>query len=128
MEIIHHRRREESISRSRSFGWTDCPGAGFTFDLDDDDNIVVTDNNRANVELCLSGDPRLIDEGIVEFRHSYTIPAVGRCDCGRKVELAHFTNTCDCGHDWNSSGQLLAPRSQWGEETGEYLGDILRIP
>ncbi len=36
--------------------------------------------------------------------------------------------TCDrCGADYNSSGQMLADRSQWGEETGESLADILRI-
>ncbi len=34
-------------------------------------------------------------------------------------------NTCDCGRDYNAFGQILAPRSQWGEETGESLSDIL---
>ena len=36
-----------------------------------------------------------------------------------------FTNTCLCGADYNMSGQRLAPRSQWGEETGETADDIL---
>jgi hypothetical protein len=50
------------------------------------------------------------------------------CACGHKLQLWAFTNTCEaCGRDYNMSGQLLAPRSQWGEETGESLGDILRI-
>lgn len=30
-----------------------------------------------------------------------------------------------CGTEQNSSGQLLAPRSQWGEETGESYSDIM---
>ncbi len=53
----------------------------------------------------------------------------GDCDvCGTEVELGHFTCTCDkCGADYNWGGQRLASRSQWGEETGESLSDILKI-
>lgn len=50
---------------------------------------------------------------------------VVRCDCGREVYCAGFTTTCDCGADYNWNGSRLAPRSQWGEETGETLADIL---
>ena len=56
-----------------------------------------------------------------------TAPVI-RCDCGEEVVCEHFTNTCSCGRDYNFSGQLLAPRAQWGEETGEHLSNILRIP
>ena len=52
---------------------------------------------------------------------------VGLCECGHKVELREFTNTCVCGRDYSMDGSLLAPRSQWGEETGESVGDILSI-
>lgn len=56
-------------------------------------------------------------------------PAEGSCEiCRATVELYGFTNTCDgCGADYNSSGQRLAPREQWGAETGEHLADILSI-
>ena len=47
------------------------------------------------------------------------------CWCGEWVLCARFTNTCDCGRDYNMSGQQLADRSQWGEETGENVSDIL---
>lgn len=67
------------------------------------------------------------DHGVVTSEHTYPEPAVGRCECGRKVHLASFTNTCECNRDYNMSGQLLANRSQWGEETGESLSDILSI-
>ena len=51
---------------------------------------------------------------------------LGQCDCGELVNLDRFTNTCDgCGTDYNGSGQRLAPRSQWGCETGESVSDIL---
>jgi hypothetical protein len=53
-------------------------------------------------------------------------PAVGRCVCGEAVALEHFTNTCcRCGRDYNMSGALLAPRSQWGCETGEHWTDCI---
>ena len=57
------------------------------------------------------------------YRHA----SIGRCDCGDEVYLGGFTNTCDrCGADYNSAGQLLAPRCFWGEETGEHPADIAR--
>lgn len=58
-------------------------------------------------------------------------PSVTKMPCVvckyRCVTLQGFTNTCDCGADYNGSGQRLAPRSQWGEETGESVSDILDI-
>lgn len=55
------------------------------------------------------------------------IPAIGECDvCRNPVTLAHFTNTCDkCGADYNSAGQHLAPREQWGEDTGEHWTECI---
>lgn len=47
-----------------------------------------------------------------------------RCDCGEELPCPDFTNTCDCGREYNSCGQLLAPREQWGWETGEHPADI----
>lgn len=46
-----------------------------------------------------------------------------RC-CDHWLSCPHFTNTCEnCESDYNFSGQRLAPRSQWGEETGESWQD-----
>ena len=50
-----------------------------------------------------------------------------RCDCGEEVVCAYFTNPCDCGADYNMSGERLADRSQWGWETGEHPSDVARI-
>lgn len=54
-------------------------------------------------------------------------PAVIKCDCGNKLEVWRSRDVlCDhCHREYNCFGQLLAPRSQWGEETGESLSDIL---
>jgi len=48
-----------------------------------------------------------------------------RCACGRTVACEGFTNTCECGADYNWAGQRLEPRACWGEETGETAADIL---
>lgn len=51
--------------------------------------------------------------------------SVTHCQCGEKVIGGGFTNTCDkCGADYGGNGELLAPRSQWGAETGETYEQI----
>jgi len=52
-------------------------------------------------------------------------PKIIICDCGEDVVCNDFTNTCVCGADFNFSGQRLAPRDQWGCETGEHLLDCI---
>jgi len=50
-----------------------------------------------------------------------------KCQCGNTIHCVAFTNHClKCGRDYNFSGQILAQRSQWGEETGETAADIIR--
>ena len=67
---------------------------------------------------------KVLDSGkyeIKEFDYDYTyrVPATLKC-CDTWMELSRFTNTCSkCGTDYNSSGQQLAARHFWGEETGE---------
>lgn len=40
--------------------------------------------------------------------------------CGERLICDSFTTTCPtCGADYSNNGERLAPRSQWGEETGE---------
>lgn len=61
-----------------------------------------------------------------EVEHAWNEYAIIVCPrCRRHVELCSFTNTCECGADFNMEGALLADRSQWGEETGETAADIL---
>jgi hypothetical protein len=90
----------------------------------------VLENLRQCREACKRGDLEweVLGMTILDMTKSYVEPAVGRCVCGEEVMLSGFTNTCDCGRDYDSSGVLLAPRSQWGEETGEHPADIARIP
>lgn len=132
-------------------------GSGCSFDCDKDGNVFLTKMHfcaRENYMEAISGvnntlvdvvyqavDDNYIpwyctgrwevqtirDDGVRTYEKTYYEPAVGRCECGKKVHLGSFTNTCECNRDYNMSGQLLASRSQWGEETGESLSDILSI-
>jgi hypothetical protein len=50
-----------------------------------------------------------------------------KCVCGVELVLQGFTTTCECDRDYNWNGLCLAPREQWGEETGEHPADVVRI-
>jgi hypothetical protein len=61
----------------------------------------------------------------VTYNHTQSGYILVKCDCGEEVVCQGFTSTCKCGADYNWSGQRLASRSQWGEETGESYADIV---
>ena len=68
--------------------------------------------------------------GVVDEVQSYYEPPVIQClRCQSEVTLADaWLSICSrCGADYNGSGQLLAPRHVWGEETGEHFADLLTI-
>jgi hypothetical protein len=131
MEIISKRERVEVAKFALGYRWRDDPQAGFGFDCDENGNVLLDQMGEAaldNLRKCEDGTYDVVRVGVENFSYSYINHAVGKCSCGREVTLAYFTNACECGRDYNSSGMLLAHRSQWGEETGESLADILRIP
>lgn len=135
MKIISHRKLIEHVSYSKFFEHEKYPGSGCAFDSDEHGNVdearLAKEKPLAfeNYKKCLKGvldNSKVIDRGVQKYEHHYWEPAIGECTCGCQVELYGFTNTCDdCERDYNMSGQELAPRSQWGEETGESLADIL---
>lgn len=50
------------------------------------------------------------------------MPKTIKCDvCKQEIELVSgWANEChSCGTEYNGFGQKLAPRSEWGWETGE---------
>jgi hypothetical protein len=129
MEIISERRLEKGVNHVQSFLRADMDG-GWSFDCDADGYVNVTLLNEAakeNLRQCMTGENGSTYEGMQSWPWHYWEPAVARCRCGAEVELRGFTNTCECGRDYNSAGQLLAPRECWGEETGEHPVDIARI-
>lgn len=120
---------EMGVAYHLSFDWRDSPGAGFSFPCDKDgtpnwDKYEDRPEALDNLRGCICGEFDVVFRGVVKESWSWRIPASGRCHCGEDVELSRFTNTCHrCGADYNGSGQELAPRSQWGEETGEHWTD-----
>jgi hypothetical protein len=129
MKIIKQRERVHVERYMLGFDNADGRG-GYSFECDKDGTPHKLDNPAAiaNYNGCISGKYDVIARGVEDWSYDYTSPKVGLCDCGKEVQLDHFTNTCYCGRDYNSSGTLLAPRECWGEETGESVADILRIP
>ena len=124
MKILKPFKQGVSISYSLDYRYKNDINSGFSFPCDADGNVSkMHDNAKSNYEACKIGVVRgeLVQfQGIREHHHSYAIPAVGKCTCGRHVTLSHSDNECDhCGRIYSITGQELAPRHLWGEETGE---------
>lgn len=75
---------------------------------------------KANEEMYKLIDSERKENEFVSFKR---IIPVAECDCGEEIECLNFTNTCECGRDYNFTGSLLADRSQWGQETGEHWSE-----
>jgi hypothetical protein len=130
MKIIRKRKTVQYTLYRRVFDYHDRPGSGFSFPCDahgELDLYEMPEEACKNFQRCLNGELDVIDRGVVWLNADYTQSAAGQCDCGVVVELTGFTNTCECGADYNMSGQRLTNRCFWGEETGESVEDILAI-
>lgn len=125
MEIIQESDIVEEVIHELSFWYKGHHGQwGFGFECEPSgtvDRTKLRPEAARNLDKCLSGEiPQLEAAEIVSRVSVRRIPRIGQCRCGEKIHLANFTNTCTCGADYNSAGTLLAPREQWGEETGEH--------
>ena len=125
MKILQKRSRKTVVTFEHVYEWRDTPGAGYGFDCTEDGQLLKA--YPESLAVCQAGvaDGTIVDRGVQRRTSSYVVPAIGQCSCGREVMLEGFTNPCGCGRDYNWAGQQLAPRSQWGEETGETAADIL---
>lgn len=128
MKIITPSRYEETVEYSLWFGYKDAPGAAWAPSCTETGAVINPEHAARAEDIRARWDEHfqyIYEEPYVrKFEHSHRIAAVGKCECGRKVELWNaMTNTCDCGREYNGSGQELAPRHQWGEETGEHWSE-----
>jgi hypothetical protein len=129
VKIIEKRKRVTDVSYRLVFNWKHNPGAGFSFLCDENGGVgtsLLPWGALGNYSACVTGEYNVTGPEVVRYENTYTVPAVGRCVCGREVELIGNTNPCDCGRAYNWSGQELAPRDQWGWETGEHPADVAR--
>jgi len=126
VEIISKAWTEESTTYALVFERKgDRYGGGWAFDCDAE-GVPFPPKAEAgaeNLRACLSGEHDVHEPYVQAYHHRYRHPRVGRCACGAEVVLSHFTNTCECGADYNMSGDRLAPRECWGEETGEHWSE-----
>ena len=136
MKIMHERQRHHETIYLQTYAIRGT-GAGYSFTCDENGEVDVENMNpdaRVNYDYCKAGVNErgeiITATGVRKSEHNWVEEAIGKCDdCGRWVELSGFTNTCEnCGADYSKSGQRLAPREQWGVETGEHPADIARIP
>jgi len=118
----------------RNFHYVDEPGAGFSFPCDAHGNLLpgLSPAALSNYDTCLrlAEAARMVDEGMVDEVQSHYEPPVIQClRCQSPVTLDDaWLSTCSCcGADYNGSGQILAPRHLWGEETGETSADLLTV-
>lgn len=127
--IIQERTTITGVSYYLDFEWRNGPGSGFSFDCDSEGTPDWNkyDNSPCamkNLRGCLCGEFDVVFMGVGAREWSFVEAKIGRCFCGTAVYLDRFTNTCtNCGTDYNGSGQQLAPRNQWGAETGEHWTD-----
>jgi len=130
MKIIQEKEYHVDVQFVLSFNWN-TGGGGFGFNCDEQGNVDLGAMNevaRKNYLDCVSGAIKVHRVGVERFENRWTSPRIGLCNvCGEEVYLDRFTNTCECGIDYNMSGQQLADRSQWGWETGETVADILSV-
>lgn len=126
--IITPRERVESVENRMHFSMPS--GFNFSFPCDSEGKVDVDSlppEARENYFKCVRGNP--IQSGRMEWVSVHFNPAVMRCDCGQSLSLhSSWANRCsDCGREYNGSAQLLAPREQWGSETGETFEDARKI-
>lgn len=122
MEIVRERQAIPVTRFALEYEWKNQPGAGFSFPCDQAGNALPDEHYetwRENLAKCENGTHAVRFAGIHDYSYTYYEPAIGCCDgCGQNVELVNaMTNTCTCGLEYNGGGQLLAPRSQWDDDT-----------
>ena len=129
IEIIRKRERTVMDVYELLFQDKEDPSRGFWFPCDECGRVSEADmeeHQQENYRKCREGMHNVCEPVVQHYVHEDVEPALGRCHCGHEVELSAFTNTCEeCGRDYNSFGQELAPRECWGEETGESYLDVL---
>jgi hypothetical protein len=126
LQIIVPRERIEVTHYELFWERVDLPGAGYgpPCKANGDLDVSTIANAALNTlkAIQMGQHPELVYRGIREYRHRYTQPAVGLCQCGWKVILDYDNGDgidCHCGRIYDLSGQELAPRSQWSED-GSY--------
>lgn len=136
--MLQHFRPRKPVETTRYdlfFQLEDGCGSAFSFECDETGHVFrdrLPELALHNLDLCLKGevDGYPVRPGVVRsYVQRYVEDCSGICVCGSVVSLhSSWANTCCCGREYNGSGQLLADRSFWSEETGESVADMEHNP
>lgn len=117
------------------FRLEDGSGGAFAFECDERGGVYLgrlPQIARHSLELCLRGevDGYSVRLGVVHgTERRYVEDSSGTRVCGAHVTLhSSWANACGCGREYNGSGQLLADRASWGEQTSESVADTEHDP
>lgn len=121
MGVIIKERSTTEINTYYHYFENSINGTAYSFDCKKDGSLIKLQDSKNYIDMLHNRN--LAYRGIQTRRMVTTEYAELKCTCGDIVILQHFTNTCACDKDYNSLGQELAPRSQWGCETGEHWTD-----
>lgn len=126
MKIIKHREMETVVEYERLYGVKPSQ-VYFAFKCSEQGVVDSTINPVAydNYKQCEAG-TKVVNGNTMEFLEVKKFEqdvwhnAVGICDkCESKLELVDaMTNTCDCGAEYNGSGQRLEDRRLWDDTDG----------
>ena len=126
--IVRRQSFVELVEHELHYEYVGDPGRGFSFACNPSGRpFPMNPIANQNYIRCKDGTYPVRFVGIRVHIKRIRIPAVILCEnCHSKLELHDaWINTCDCGADYNGSGQRLAPRYMWGEETGEHWCDTV---
>lgn len=131
-EFIRRRHVEHVAEYRLFFERKSERGSGFSYECDKDGNVFVDKLHpcaRAGYEelrTTTSWQETFHPPYVEEIPRIIVHYAAIRCRCRREVVLSgNYESECECGQLYNLYGQALAPREQWGEETGETYSDIV---
>ena len=127
-KIIKRFRIERYEEYTLSFEKRDSHG-DYSFPCDKNGHVDIDSLNQAsrkNYEGCVSGAIDVWEGEVTVYSSHRRYDSIGECECcGAHIVLSSFTNTCECGADYNVRGNRLTNRAVWGEETGEHWSECL---
>jgi hypothetical protein len=121
MEIIKQPTRKSRTEYTRDFNYSSDKDSGYSFPCDIKGKLLALEPaSQKNYEKIKSSED-IIDGGVNISTSWWWEPAIGKCDCGREVELHDpLDNFCGCGECYNSSGQRVTPSSDCDDQGNPY--------
>ena len=120
-KIIRESRRVTEKYKRLEYTLKSDPGAGFSFDCDDNGNIIFQpefEDAQKESYQYVQDNINLYDGPFINtYSHSYRENAIALCECGEEIELYdEYMGACECPNcnRWhNLFGQTLKAPTEW---------------